>query len=69
MIAFLFWFLITIAVFAIVIIAAKWLMGVAGVAIPRELALILGIILFIILLFALWHFVGSNVPPLDYPRR
>jgi hypothetical protein len=68
MIAFLLWFLITVAVFAIVIIAGKWLLGLAGVAVPRELALILGIILFIILLLALWHFVGSGMP-LDYPRR
>lgn len=69
MIAFLIWFLVVIAVVAIVIIASKWLLGLAGVAIPPPLLAILGIILFIILLVALLHFVGI---PSGYdiaPRR
>jgi hypothetical protein len=66
MIAFLFWFLIVIAVLAIVIIGAKWLMGLAGITIPQPLVVILGIVLFIVLLYALFHFVGFGG---DIPRR
>ena len=68
MLDFLLWFLVVIAVIAIVIIAAKWLMGLAGVTIPPPLLAILGIILFIVLLFALWHFVGATAfgPPSHY---
>jgi hypothetical protein len=61
MLAFLFWFLITIAVLAIVIIGAKWLLSLAGVTIPAPLMAILGIILFIVLMIALWHFVGTGL--------
>jgi hypothetical protein len=61
MIGFLFWFLITIAVLAIVIIGVRWLLGLAGVTIPQPLMIILGILLFIVLMFALWRFVGSGV--------
>ena len=66
MIAFLFWFLVVIAVLAIVIIGGKWLMGLAGVTIPQPLMVILGIILFIVMLFALFHFIGWSG---DIPRR
>ncbi len=60
MIDFLFWFLITIAVIAIVIIGIKWLMTVAGITIPQPLLLILGLIFFIVLMYALWHFIGAQ---------
>lgn len=60
MLAFLVWFLIVIAVLAIVIIGAKWLLGLAGVTIPAPLMAILGIIMFIVLLIALFHFVGFS---------
>jgi hypothetical protein len=66
MLAFLFWFLITIAVLAIVIIGVRWLLGLAGVTIPQPLMLILGILLFIVLMYALWHFVGGEI---NLPRR
>jgi len=59
MLAFLFWFLITIAVLAIVIIGVKWLLSLTGIAIPQPLLVILGIILFIVCMIALWHFVGD----------
>jgi fatty acid desaturase len=65
MIAFLVWFLVVIAVLAIVIIGIKWLMGLAGIPIPAPLLAILGIILFIILVLAVFHFV----PYTDVPRR
>lgn len=65
MIGFLFWFLVVIAVLAIVIIGAKWLLGLAGITIPQPLMVILGIIMFLVMLFALWHFVGWT----DLPRR
>jgi hypothetical protein len=66
MIAFLVWFLIVIAVLACIIIAARWLLGLAGITIPPPLMAIIGIILFIVLLVALIHFVGWNV---DVPRH
>jgi hypothetical protein len=66
MLAFLLWFLIVIAVLAIVIVGAKWLMGLAGITIPQPLMVILGIILFIVMLLALWHFVGFSG---DIPRH
>jgi hypothetical protein len=65
MIEFLVWFLVVVAVLAIVIIAGKWLLAQAGVAIPGPLLTILGIILFIVLLIALLHFVGGG---LDFGR-
>jgi hypothetical protein len=60
MIGFLLWFLVVCVVLAVVIIAVRWLMSLAGIAIPQPLMLILGLILFLILLFALWHFVGAG---------
>jgi hypothetical protein len=66
MLAFLLWFLIVIAVLAIVIIGAKWLLGLAGITVPQPLMVILGIILFIVMLLALWHFVGFSG---DIPRH
>jgi hypothetical protein len=66
MLAFLLWFLIVVAVLAIVIIGAKWLLGLAGITVPQPLMVILGIILFIVMLLALWHFVGFSG---DVPRH
>ncbi len=60
MIDFLFWFLVVIVMIAVVIIGLKWLMEIAGIAIPAPLMLILGLIFFLVLLFALWHFVGAE---------
>ena len=60
MLGFLFWFLIIIAVLAVVIIAGRWLIGSTGIAIPQPLMVCIGIVLFIVLLIALWHFVGAE---------
>lgn len=59
MVGFVIWFLVVIIVAAIVIIGVKWLMSVAGITIPQPLLLILGLLMFLVLLFALWHFMGA----------
>ena len=59
MISFLIWFLVLIVVIAIVIIGIKWLMGVAGIAIPPPLMYILGLILFLVLLLVLLNYSGA----------
>ncbi len=64
MLNFLFWFLITMAVLAIVIIGVKWLLSLTGITIPPPLMVILGILLFIVLMYALWRFVPFG----DVPR-
>ena len=46
-------------VIAVVIILIKWLLGLAGIAIPQPLMLILGIIAFIMIL--LWLLSWSGV--------
>jgi hypothetical protein len=58
-IRFLIGFLIACCVIACVIILVKWLCGLAGVAIPPPLMLVLGILLFIFLL--LWVLNWSGV--------
>jgi hypothetical protein len=68
MLGFLFWFLIVIAVLACVIIGCRWLLGLAGVTIPPPLLAILGIILFIVMMIALWHFVGAGTFDTGSPR-
>jgi hypothetical protein len=60
MLGFLIWFLVCIAVLAVVVIAGRWLMSLAGIVIPPPLMVCLGIILFIIVLVAFWHFVGAD---------
>lgn len=60
MIGFLIWFLVVCCVLAVVIVLAKWVLGLAGIAIPQPVALALSIIVFLILLLALWHFVGAT---------
>lgn len=57
-IAFLLGFLLLICVLACVVIGIEWLMGLAGIAIPPPLLAILGIILFIVLLLALFNYSG-----------
>jgi hypothetical protein len=60
MLGFLIWFLVCIAVLAVVVIAGRWLMSLAGITLPQPLTLCLGIILFIIVLVAFWHFAGAD---------
>jgi hypothetical protein len=59
MIGFAIWFIIGIALLVMVIILAKWLLGMAGITIPQPILICLGILLFIIFLVALWHFIGA----------
>lgn len=56
---FLIGFLVMVCVLAIVIIAARWLLSLAGIAVPQPLLMILGIVLFLLLL--LWLLSWSGV--------
>jgi len=51
-------FAVMICVLAILIIAAKWLLGLAGISIPPPLMTIIGILLFLILLLAVFEYSG-----------
>lgn len=55
---FLVGFLVLICVFAIVIIAVKYLIALTGIPIPPPLLAILGIIVFLILLMVLLDYSG-----------
>ena len=57
-ISFLVSFLVFIVVVAIVIIGIRWLLSLAGVAIPQPLMIILGLIAFLILLLFFLNFTG-----------
>lgn len=56
---FLVGFIVVVCVLAVVIIAAKWLIGLTGLAIPQPLMVILGILLFLLLF--LWLLSWSGV--------
>jgi hypothetical protein len=56
---FLVGFLVMVCVIAIVIIAVRWLLGLAGVAIPQPLMIIFGILIFVVCL--LWLLSWSGV--------
>jgi hypothetical protein len=51
-------FLVVVCVFAIVIIACRWLLSVTGIAIPQPLLLILGIAVFLLFLLAFLNWSG-----------
>jgi hypothetical protein len=51
-------FILVCCLIAIVIILVKWLAGLAGVAIPGPLMLVLGILLFVVLLLWLLSYSG-----------
>jgi hypothetical protein len=53
--------LLVFCVLAILIIGVRWLCGVAGIAIPAPLMLILGIIVFVILLLMLLDWAGAGI--------
>ena len=57
-IRFAFGFVVLICLVAIVIIGVKWLCQLGGFAIPQPLLMILGIIVFLVLLFALVNYAG-----------
>lgn len=69
MIGFVLWFLIICALLAILVIGVKWILGLAGITIPPPLLTILGIIVFIVLLIALWHFIGADAFGTQYAHR
>jgi hypothetical protein len=47
-----------ICVLAIIIIGARWLAGLAGIAIPQPLMIILGILVFLALFLWVMNFSG-----------
>jgi hypothetical protein len=51
-------FLVFIICVAIVIIGARWLLGLAGVTIPQPLLIILGLIFFLIFLLIFLNYTG-----------
>ena len=55
---FLIGFLVLLCVLAVVVIGARWLLSLTGLAIPGPLLTILGIIIFMILLLALLQYSG-----------
>jgi len=57
-VGFLVSFLVFIIIVAIVIIGVRWLLSVAGVAIPQPLLVILGLIFFLIVLLFFLNFTG-----------
>lgn len=57
-VGFLVSFLVFIIVIAIVIIGVRWLLSVAGFAIPQPLMIILGLIFFLIVLLFFLNFTG-----------
>lgn len=57
-VAFLLGFLLLVAILACVIIGFKYLMALADIAIPPPLLAMLGIIVFIVLLLALFNYSG-----------
>lgn len=54
-------FLVLVCVLAIVIIAVRWLISLTGIAVPQPLLLVLGILLFLILLFFLLDYSGLHL--------
>jgi hypothetical protein len=59
-IRFLVGFLVLICILAIVILGIRMLARLAGVSIPQELMVILGIILFLILIYFLLDYSGMH---------
>ena len=58
MIGFLLSFLVFIVVLAIVVIGVRWLLSLTGIAIPQPLLYILGLVLFLVLLFVFIQYAG-----------
>lgn len=65
MLSFLLWFIVAMVVLAIVIILVRWILSLTGLAIPQPLLIVLGLILFLIVLLALFSYVplgGVHTP-------
>lgn len=58
MISFLIGFLILICVLVCVVILVKWLLAVAGIAVPQPLMIVASIIVFLILFLMLLNYSG-----------
>lgn len=58
---FLIGFLVLVCILAIMVVAVKWLMDLAGIPIPQPLLVILGILVFMILLLVLVNWSGLYV--------
>jgi hypothetical protein len=58
MISFMLSFLVFIVVLAIVVIGVRWLLSLTGLVIPQPLLYILGLILFLVLLFVFLNYAG-----------
>jgi hypothetical protein len=59
MMQFLLSFLVFIVIVAILIIGFRWLLSLTGLAIPQPLLIILGLILFLVLIFVFFNYVGG----------
>jgi hypothetical protein len=58
MISFMLSFLVFIVVLAIIVIGVRWLLSLTGLVIPQPLLYILGLILFLVLLFVFLNYAG-----------
>lgn len=54
-------FLLLVCAIAIVIICVKWLATLAGITVPPQLMLVLGILLFVVLLLLLLNWAGLAI--------
>jgi len=59
MISFMLSFLVFIVVLAIVVIGVRWVLSLTGITIPPPLMYILGLILFLVLLFVFLQYAGG----------
>lgn len=57
-IRFIIGFILLCCLIAIVIILVKWLANLAGIAVPPQLMLVLGILIFVVLLLWLLNYAG-----------
>jgi hypothetical protein len=60
-------FIVIACVFAVVIILAKWVIGLTGVVIPQPLLVVAGILLFLVLI--VWLFTSGPIFSLGPLRR
>jgi hypothetical protein len=59
MISFMLSFLVFIVVLAIIVIGVRWVLSLTGITIPPPLMYILGLILFLVLLFVFLQYAGG----------
>jgi hypothetical protein len=61
MISFMLSFLVFIVVLAIIVIGVRWLLSLTDLVIPPPLLYILGLILFLVLLFVFLNYAGTGL--------